>query len=317
MEKFPGVVPNFESFGAGVIEFIVEDGEKLKNVKNYQKIMSILLKNEVERDSLLGYIGGGSVGDISGFVASTYKRGMNLLAIPTTLLSQVDSSIGGKNAINYGGVKNAIGTFYNPSTVIMDLNFISRAEVSMLRDGISEMIKYGIIHNQAIISVLNGVEDISSFSDITFLRRIIAQSVKAKAEVIGNDYYDSMGSRIKLNFGHTVGHAIESASRNSISHGKAIATGMLVESIISRKIGLCSKDIYENILALMNKFGINPVDTAAYGKEELLKYIRNDKKISGSSLHMPLPIEIGKMDNASVDMSIVGQAIDEFHLTLI
>lgn len=312
-QKYHDYISEFSDSGQGVIKFIVSDGENLKNIKNYQKIMSIMLQEQIEKSSLLGYIGGGTVGDMAGFVAATYKRGMKFMAIPTTLLSQVDSSIGGKNGINYGGIKNVIGTFYDPSVVMADTHFLTASEDSNMKDGLCEVIKYAIIEKSDLFSIISRFHDISELKNREALIQIISKSVKIKHGIISKDYYDRVGIRAKLNFGHTVGHAIEAISKSGISHGKAIATGMLIESIISRKMGLAEEDVYSAIIEFMNRFGIKPVSMCSYNKEILLKFIRNDKKISENNIYMSLPVKIGEVVLTAVTPDIISDALREFN----
>ncbi|MHB8371535.1 MAG: 3-dehydroquinate synthase [Thermoplasmataceae archaeon] len=312
-EKYSKFLPDFEKTGKGIIKFIVSDGENLKNIKNYQKIMTIMLENEIEKNSILGYVGGGTVGDMAGFVAATYKRGMNLMAIPTTFLSQVDSSIGGKNGINYGGVKNIIGTFYSPSVIISDTYFITASDDSVLREGLCEVLKYAIIADASLFSALSKFNELSELKNRTSLMMIISKSARAKNDIISKDYYDQLGIRVKLNFGHTIGHAIEAASKSAISHGRAITTGMLIESMLSRKLGIAEDDFYSIIREAMNKFGIKIVNTRTYGVETLMKFIRNDKKISGNAILLPLPKRIGETSMVSVTFEQISDTIKEFN----
>ncbi|EQB67710.1 MAG: 3-dehydroquinate synthase [Thermoplasmataceae archaeon] len=311
-EKFQGYLPDFGKIGEGSIKFTVSDGENLKNIKSYQKIMSVMLENQIEKNSLIGYVGGGTVGDMTGFVAATYKRGMKLMAIPTTLLSQVDSSIGGKNGINYGGVKNVIGTFYEPSVVLADTHFLTASEDSYLKDGLGEIIKYAIIEKTDIFSVISQFSDLHDIKNNSQLTRLISKSIRIKHDIVSRDFYDQNGIRAKLNFGHTVGHALESISKSAVSHGRAIVTGMLVESLISKKMGIAEDDFHSIITELMNKFSIKPVNTAQYSIENMLNIIRNDKKARDGKIYISIPVKLGEMSLNAVPIEIIREALDEF-----
>lgn len=300
-ELYGEKLPKLTSIKGDLTRITLVDGESLKNIRNYQKIVRVLIERRVERDSLFIYIGGGTVGDLAGFIASTYKRGVDLIAVPTTLLAQVDSSIGGKNGINFSGVKNIIGTFYNPKIILADLSFIRNSDVSYMKDGVAEIIKYGIIADHTILGLLRSHDDLQSLRSHENLNRIISKSIRIKGEIVNKDFFDRKGIRSSLNFGHTVGHAIESASKNKISHGRAVATGMLVESFIGEKMGICNSEIRDEIQNMMSRFSINRVSLRGMGLENLTKYIYNDKKIDHGVLKMVIPEEMGKFRTVEIE----------------
>ncbi|MCL5803427.1 MAG: 3-dehydroquinate synthase [Thermoplasmataceae archaeon] len=293
-------IPKLTSLRGELTRIVLADGENLKNIRNYQKIIGVLIERGVERDSLVIYIGGGTVGDLAGYVASTYKRGTNFLAVPSTLLAQIDSSIGGKNGINFSGIKNVIGTFYNPSTVIVDTDFLKGGDTLKLRDGICEMIKYGIIKDETILRILAKYDDINSLSSGDDLIKLISKSIKIKGEIANRDFFDRTGERSILNFGHTIGHSIESATKNRISHGPAIATGMLVETYIGERMGITKAEIREEVRNQMNRFSIQQVSLRDIGIDSMLEYLKNDKKMSQGSITMSIPEDFGTHRNVKM-----------------
>lgn len=293
-QKYQDIIPKFNSVRGEVTKISLVDGESLKNIRNYQKIMRVLVERQVSRNSLLVYAGGGTVGDLAGFIASTYKRGMHMVAVPTTLLSQVDSAIGGKNGINFSSVKNVIGTFFNPKMILADTRFLKGLELPTVRDGISEIIKYGAACDHTIMSMLDSQADIHEFIEGDSLTRIISKCIKTKGDIVGKDYYDEKGERKVLNFGHTIAHAIESASKNEITHGNAVATGMLAEAYIGEKMGVTGKEVRLKIQEVLGKFSINLAPMSSLGLQNMIKYISNDKKTSDGHVSMVIPQEIGK-----------------------
>lgn len=311
-ELYENKLPKLESIRGEVTKITLNDGEELKNIRNYQKIIRILIERKVERDSLFIYVGGGTVGDLAGYVSSTYKRGADLIAVPTTLLAQVDSSIGGKTGINFSGVKNVIGTFYNPKLILADTDFIRKSDPSLLKDGIAEIIKYGVINDHTILTLLGGHEDLSSLSESEKLVRIISKSIKIKAEIVNRDFYDRQGIRSVLNFGHTIGHSIEAATKNAISHGHAIATGMLVESFIAEKMGLASTEIRQEIKEQMERFSIRQVPLKEIGIDSLMKYMYNDKKVENRTVRLVVPEEPGKTSEIKIELKSFPDYIKEF-----
>jgi 3-dehydroquinate synthase len=293
-------IPRLTSLRGELTRIVLTDGENLKNIRNYQKIIGVLIERGVERDSLIIYIGGGTVGDLAGFVASTYKRGTDFLAVPTTLLAQVDSSIGGKNGINFSGIKNVIGTFYNPGTIIIDTDFLKGDDTLKIRDGVCEMIKYGIIKDETILRVLAKYDDIKALASGDDLIKLISKSVKIKSEISNRDFFDRTGERSILNFGHTIGHSIESATKNRISHGPAIATGMLVETYIGERMGITRPEIREEIRNQMNRFSIQQVSLKEVGIDNMMEYLKNDKKMTQGSVAMSLPEDFGTHQNVKL-----------------
>ncbi len=296
------ILPKFNSVRGDVTKISLNDGEALKNIRNYQKIMRVLVERQVSRNSLLVYFGGGTVGDLSGYIASTYKRGIPMIAVPTTLLAMVDSSVGGKNGINFSGVKNVIGTFYDPRMILIDTRFLKSLDPGAVRDGLSEIIKYGVMCDHTILSMVDSHQDAPSLIGSSSIGRIISKCVRTKGDVVARDYLDRTGERGVLNFGHTVGHAIESVSKNEITHGTAVATGMIAEAYIGERMGITASQVRDKIQHILGKFSIGLASSGAMNVQNLVKFIANDKKVSDGHIMMDLPVEMGRSQKARVSM---------------
>ncbi|MCH1526161.1 MAG: 3-dehydroquinate synthase, partial [SAR86 cluster bacterium] len=216
-----------------VFKIILKHGEQAKSVQNFQKILNFLADNNFDRTDLIVAVGGGVVGDISGFVASAYLRGIQFIQIPTTLLAQVDSSVGGKTAINIVAGKNLVGAFYNPKGVIIDTTVLNSLPNREFKAGLAEVIKYAFIQNKSLFSLLKKYTKEIILKDQKIIEEIIFLSLQTKAIIVTKDEKEN-GIRAILNFGHTFGHAIEAHGKyKKILHGEAVAKGMKVASKIS------------------------------------------------------------------------------------
>lgn len=235
--------------------YILKPGEDSKNFNFVIEIYNFLSKNNCERNNVIIAFGGGVVGDIAGFAASTYMRGIRFINVPTTLLSQVDSCIGGKTGFNFIEVKNLIGSYYDPYFVFISTGFLKTLSCESFSDGLGEVIKYGVIKDVTLLSFLseNSIPILEMENDK--ILHIIRESLKFKAEIIENDYKDN-GMRNILNFGHTTGHAIEICSEHAVSHGNAVALGMLVAIKLSEQVFNISPQIYLKIEKLITKLGL-------------------------------------------------------------
>lgn len=311
-QTYQDILPKLTSVRGDVTKISLVDGESLKNIRNYQKIMRVLVERQVSKKSLLVYAGGGTVGDLAGYIASTYKRGVDMIALPTTLLAQVDSSIGGKNGINFSGVKNVIGTFYNPKMILSDTRFLKKLDPAIIRDGISEIIKYGAVCDHTIMSMLDSQADIHALMNGDALPRIISKCVRTKGDIVAGDYHDKTGLRNVLNFGHTIGHAIESASKNEITHGNAVATGMLAECYIGEKMGVTRKEVRLKVQEILGKFSINLAPVNSLGLQNMIKFISNDKKASDGHVSMVIPEEIGKSEKVRASVKDIYSYMKSF-----
>lgn len=259
-----------------VKEYCFKEGEENKNINTVQGIYSFLIEHNANRNSLLIALGGGVVGDIVGFVASTYMRGIRYINIPTTLLSQVDSSVGGKVGYNYNGLKNIIGNFHHPEFVYISTNFLKTLEEKEFKGGLGEVVKYALIKDSALLNFLNENYKGILEKETDKMIHIIKSCLKIKSEIIKNDLNDT-GIRNILNFGHTVGHAIEINSGGKLTHGEAVALGMLTSIKLSENICDLRKDLYRNIVNLYGKLGL-PTKYKVDNYTLFMYAINHDKK---------------------------------------
>lgn len=278
----------------------IEDGEKYKNLDNFKEILEKLHRIKCNKNSTLICIGGGSIGDIIGFVSSIYMRGIKYINIPTTLLSMVDSSIGGKSAINVKGVKNLIGSIYQPELVLINPNYIKTLNQKEIRSGLGEIIKYGLIFNPKILDKLyNNISCFIQFNDMNIVTNIIYDCCVSKKHFIELDEFDSY-ERNKLNFGHTLGHIIENKYQyKDITHGQAILNGMYLAIQLSFKKNILPKDEYNEISKYFDLFKIKNEHKLIVKDLDKLSY---DKKSKNGKIRFILLKGIGQpviFDNVS------------------
>ena len=259
-------------------EFVFPAGENSKNTETYLKLLNFLSEHHVTRSDYLIALGGGVVGDLAGFAAATYLRGIPYIQVPTTLLAMVDSSVGGKTGIDLPSGKNLCGAFYQPTAVLCDTHALSTIPYEVFRDGCAEVIKYGILYDPTLFAHL---EETGLGFDQEY---VISRCIELKRDVVAQDEFDT-GLRMKLNLGHTIGHAIEKCSHYAISHGKAVAIGM---AIVSRAASCPDAD---RICSLLQCFGL-PTNTE-YSAEALATAALSDNKRSGDMLNLVIPHFIG------------------------
>ena len=275
---------SLENAGFGVISYIFPAGESSKCATTYLSVLNFLAENHINRADCLIALGGGVVGDLTGFVAATYLRGISYIQVPTTLLAAVDSSVGGKTAIDLDCGKNLVGAFYQPKLVLCDTEALNTLPQDIFRDGCAEVIKYGILYDEALFAQLEN-------SGLDFDREaIIARCVELKRDVVAEDEFDT-GSRMKLNLGHTLGHGVEASSHYSISHGKAVAIGTALISRTAAKYGICSQETCDRIQRILTQFGL-PVSTDC-NAQTLFDAALSDKKRSGGIVNLIIPEKIG------------------------
>ena len=290
-----------------VFKIILKHGEQAKSVQNFQKILNFLADNNFDRTDLIVAVGGGVVGDISGFVASSYLRGIQFIQIPTTLLAQVDSSVGGKTAINIVAGKNLVGAFYNPKGVIIDTTVLNSLPNREFKAGLAEVIKYAFIQNKSLFSLLKKYTKKILLKDQKIIEEIIFLSLQTKAMIVTKDEREN-GIRAILNFGHTFGHAIEAHGKyKKILHGEAVAKGMKVASKISYLENLISEKEHKEVIALLQNFEFD-LSLKQYKYRELKPYIFRDKKIKAGKLNLVL---LNKLSNAVVTNSFDAKSLQK------
>ena len=271
---------------------VLPEGESQKNLETVQNAIKFLSDNGIDRQASIIAFGGGVVGDISGFVASSYMRGIKFLQVPTTLLAQVDSSVGGKTGVNTRKGKNLIGAFYQPSAVIADTRFLETLESERFSEGLAEVIKYGLIRDRDFFEWLEvNISEILSL-DSKAMAHLIERCCQIKAEVVSQD--EREGSvRAILNFGHTFGHAIESLTEYSVySHGEAVAMGMIMASNMSQKMGMLSSEDTKRIKNLIESMNL-PVSSPDLDKNDFFESMKRDKKAQDGEIRLILLENIG------------------------
>ncbi|MFC1965398.1 3-dehydroquinate synthase [Chloroflexota bacterium] len=279
--------------GFKVLTIEVPEGEEQKSLETAGRLYRELTGFYAERTTPIIALGGGVIGDLTGFVAATYLRGVPLIQIPTTLLAQVDSSIGGKVAVNHGLLKNKIGAFYQPRLVISDISTLKTLPSGELSDGLAEVIKYGVIQDKEFFTYLEeNINQIKSL-DGEALETIVFRSAKIKAAVVEKDERD-FGLRNILNYGHTVGHAIESVSDFKVRHGEAVAIGMLAAARISNKLGMLDKSEVIRLKDIIARASL-PIEIPRLELEKLIQAMSHDKKILQGKIRFVLPKSIGEV----------------------
>ena len=303
---------NLTGDGFRVVTLEVPDGEEQKSLAVAGKLYNKLTNAYAERTTPILALGGGVIGDLAGFVAATYLRGVPLVQIPTTLLAQVDSSIGGKVAIDHGQLKNKIGAFYQPKLVITDIATLKTLDTKTLIDGLAEVIKYAVIQDKELLTYIEDNLDKIKSLDESVLEEIVFRSAKIKAGIVEKDEKDS-GLRAILNYGHTVGHAIESASDFKIEHGKAVAIGMLAAAKISNRMGILDKNEVLRLNRLIQRAGL-PTKMPNLEVKEIIQTIKHDKKILRGKIRFVLPKLIGRVFiTDEVSLSLVEQILADWN----
>lgn len=296
------VIKSLNDAGFKTIKYVFPHGEESKSLEVYSEIINFLAENHLTRTDILISLGGGIPGDMGGFAAATYLRGIKFIQIPTTLLSAVDSSVGGKTAVNLTVGKNLVGAFYQPDMVICDYDALNTLPSEIFADGCAEVIKYGVIMDKDFFDFLNN----NSIKDN--IEYVITRCVQLKRDIVDSDEKET-GIRAILNFGHTVGHAIEINSNFEISHGSAVAIGMIIAAKGAYKSGFCASDISEEIKSVLIKNNL-PV-SCPFGSKELYDVSCSDKKRTGDSIKLIIPEEMGKCVIKKIPLSSLLDFIDK------
>jgi 3-dehydroquinate synthase len=297
--------------GFKVHSFLVPRGEKNKNLKSLTALYDQLVKCSAHRDSLIIALGGGVIGDLAGFVAATYMRGLKYIQVPTTLLAQVDAAIGGKTGINHPRGKNLIGSFYQPKLVYIDISTLSSLPDRELRTGLAEVVKYGVIRDDDFFKFLEANShhlNTKAFEEPDTLRAalkvwqiIVTESAKIKAEVVTKDEVEA-DLRMILNYGHTIGHAIETLTHyQTYNHGEAVAIGMVAAAKIAKRRKMLDQESVQRIVDLIEKLGL-PITVDGLLAKKMVQSIGIDKKVRGGKINYVLPEKVGKVvvrDNIS------------------
>lgn len=274
------------------VEVIVPDGEQHKTLASVARILDVLVANRFARDATVVALGGGVVGDMAGFAAACYQRGVAYVQVPTTLLAQVDSSVGGKTGVNHPGGKNLIGAFHQPVAVVTDVGTLDTLPLRELRAGLAEVIKYGLIRDAVFYTWLEANMDRLLAREPEALARAIRRSCEIKAEIVGRDEREQ-GERAILNLGHTFGHAVEAATGYSRwLHGEAVGAGMLMAATMSKACGLLGQADVDRVRRLLERAGL-PIDARDVSADRALEHMRIDKKVKAGRIRLVLLERIG------------------------
>ena len=287
------LVAMLQASGVAVMPIVLPDGEAYKNWETLNLIFDALLTNRAERKTTLIALGGGVIGDMTGFAAASYQRGVPFIQIPTTLLSQVDSSVGGKTGINHPLGKNMIGAFYQPKVVLADTDTLKTLPARELSAGLAEVIKYGLIWDADFLAWLEANMDRLRALDPAAITHAIYRSCEIKAQVVGQDEREG-GIRAILNLGHTFGHAIETGmGYGNWLHGEAVAAGMVLAAQTSQRLGWISESDVERTRALIRAAGLPDV-APDLGVATYLEYMGHDKKVEGGKMRFVLLKKLGE-----------------------
>lgn len=287
---------SMQKVGVGVTAIILPDGEQFKTWDSLNKIYDALLAERCDRSTTLMALGGGVIGDLTGFAAATYQRGVPFIQVPTTLLSQVDSSVGGKTGINHPRGKNMIGAFWQPKLVVVDTATLQTLPTRELSAGLAEVIKYGLIRDLPFLAWLEANMERLLAKDGQALGQAIEQSCHNKAEVVADDEFETAkeGGRALLNLGHTFGHAIESGmGYGNWLHGEAVAAGTVMAAELSHRLGWLSAEDVARIRALLQRAGL-PTAGPMLDAERYLEFMAHDKKVLAGRLRLVLLRSIGR-----------------------
>jgi len=288
------LVKSLQAAGFSPIVIEMRDGERFKRLSTVEALAEELLKRGADRKAAVLALGGGVVGDVAGMVASVYMRGIKLIQVPTTVQAQLDAAIGGKTGVNLRSGKNLVGTFYQPQLVLIDPATLATLPEREFRSGMYEALKCGVIGNPQLFDRLEKSDIAALRKDREFLSWVIAESVRLKARVVSADEREGDLRRV-LNFGHTIGHALEAATAyRRFKHGEAVAWGMIAAAKISAEIGLCDHLVYERIRNATLAWGRLP--EIAVQTARAMKLMQSDKKTEGGVVHFVLPKAIGKVE---------------------
>ena len=291
-ELYAPVIEQLKAAGYRIDTIIVPGDESAKNIRHAEEVWSQMVELGCDRSSILLAMGGGVVGDLGGFVAATYMRGIPFIQLPTTLLAMVDSAIGGKTAVNLAAGKNLVGAIYQPKAVLVDPGFLQTLPKRNVISSLAEAIKYGFIRDSSIFDTIEaGFDDLVSLNDQALLSEIIAKSCKIKAQIVSNDQFEN-GERRLLNYGHTIGHAFETIQDyGGLYHGEAVLYGMKCSNFISHKKGLISDEQFNRAQSVLHRFELPELGVVA--PERVLEIVSHDKKNINGKLNFILIDDIG------------------------
>lgn len=272
----------------------VQPGESAKSLPTAERVFTEAITQGLDRKSAIVALGGGVVGDLAGFVAASYLRGVPFVQVPTTLLAQVDSSVGGKTAVNHALGKNLIGAFYQPNLVVIDPEVLNTLSDRELKAGLAEVVKYGVIADQDFFAYLETQAEALLARDLDVLTQVVSKCCQLKADVVAQDEREE-SLRMILNLGHTIGHAVEAEGGYAqYNHGEAVAIGMHAAALLSKRLGLCEQSHVEALNRLLSRLGL-PLTAPRYHPDTLLRYLSRDKKVISGKVNWVLMTGIGQV----------------------
>lgn len=281
--------------GLDAPELALPGGEALKSWERLREVVAFLEEAGLRRDGAVVAVGGGTVGDLVGLAAAVWQRGVAHVQVPTTLLAMVDSAIGGKTAIDTERAKNAVGAFWQPAAVVADLDQLATLPAAQLRSGLAEVVKYAVAMDADLAGILRRQAEPILAAEADALEPVVARSVELKASVVEEDERELSGRRAVLNYGHTAGHAIETAAGYRVLHGCAVARGMQVEARVARALGLCPAALVDEQDELLAAFGL-PGQLPQVAVEDVLAALPRDKKSAAGRVRWVLPRQLGSAE---------------------
>ncbi|MBL7685387.1 MAG: 3-dehydroquinate synthase [Deltaproteobacteria bacterium] len=290
----------------------IPEGERFKLLSTVEKIYQALAKAKVDRHTPMIALGGGVVGDVAGFAAATYLRGIPLIQIPTTLLAQVDSSVGGKTGVDLSFGKNLVGAFYQPHLVYIDVSKLKTLPPREVLCGTAEVIKYGVIQSSSLFDTLE--KKMQAFLDLDppLVKKIVKECVQIKANIVEQDEKETTGLRATLNYGHTLGHAIETLTQyRDYNHGEAVAIGMAFAARLAQFLDLIDSVSAERIINLIHGSGL-PYQIPRFSKKAYLQMMSRDKKMKAGKIQYVLPEKIGQVCLKELELDFVGDQLLEY-----
>lgn len=294
-ERMKNIIKGFEYF-----VFTITPGEESKSIENFVKINQFLVENNFNRGDAIIAFGGGVVGDLGGYVAASYLRGIDFVAVPTTLLSMIDSSVGGKNGINFMNLKNQIGSFYFPKYVHIDYSFLETLDERNINNGLAEIFKYSVLKDRELFDYLKSADELD-------YEKIIYKSLNIKLDFVRDDERDK-GKRQKLNLGHTIGHGIESLSNYQLNHGESIGIGTIYMARAAYKLGLAEDDFYKDLIDAFKNHNL-PI-FYDFDSDEILEVLKHDKKIKNNKINIIIPTKIGEVVSKRIDFDELREIIE-------
>jgi len=307
-KKYARLVRAKGSVLASAFPLLIPDGERFKNTKWYENLCREIVRHGADRRTVIVALGGGVVGDLSGFVAATVLRGLRLVQMPTTLLAQIDSSIGCETAVNLPEGKNMIGAFYQPALVVTDPQFLRTLPLRELKAGLYEAVKYGVVLDRELFELIEGRRaEILSY-DLDVIEEVIRHCASVKAEIVGRDERES-GTRMLLNFGHTIGHGLEAATAyRRFKHGEAVGWGSMIALRLAENLMMISREDSSRMTACLQAVGALP-KISDLPFSSILTYMRHDKKAMGGKIHFVLPTGIGSGQVVSgIDVKLIRES---------